>query len=126
MRIGRSTFDELDRRSLKKTLSWSGGAQRASTRDLLVHSILAGFGIVLLLSVVMMNYRNLLLVLANIPFALLGGVLAVFATGGELSLGPLIGFITLFGITLRNSIMLISHYEHLVEVEAGRMCPDVL
>lgn len=101
------------------TLQFSGTAeaQRASTRDLLVHSTLAAFGIVLLLSVVMMNYRNLLLVLANIPFALVGGVLAVFATGGELSLGPLVGFITLFGITLRNSIMLISHYEHLVVVE---------
>jgi Cu/Ag efflux pump CusA len=97
--------------------SGTAAAQQASTRDLLVHSTLAAFGIVLLLSVVMMNYRNLLLVLANIPFALVGGVLAVFATGGVLSLGPLVGFITLFGITLRNSIMLISHYEHLIAVE---------
>ena len=64
-----------------------------------------------------MNHRNLLLVLVNIPFALIGGVLAVFVTGGVLSLGPLVGFITLFGITLRNSIMLISHYEHHVSVE---------
>jgi CzcA family heavy metal efflux pump len=92
-------------------------AQAASTRDLIVHSLLAGFGIILLLSIVMMNYRNLLLVLANIPFALMGGVLAVLVTGGELSLGPLVGFITLFGITLRNSIMLISHYEHLIAAE---------
>lgn len=95
----------------------TAAAQQASTRDLLIHASLAGFGIVLLLSIVMMNYRNLLLVLANIPFALVGGVLAVFATGGVLSLGPLVGFITLFGITLRNSIMLISHYEHLIAVE---------
>lgn len=63
------------------------------------------------------NGRNLLLVLANIPFALVGGVLAVFAGGGGLSLGAMVGFVTLFGITLRNSIMLISHYEHLVDVE---------
>lgn len=83
----------------------------------MVHSGLAGLGIILLLSVIMMNYRNLLLVLANIPFALVGGVFAVWAMGGMLSLGPLVGFITLFGITLRNSIMLISHYEHLVAVE---------
>lgn len=95
----------------------TAAAQAQSTRDLLVHSALAGLGIILLLSVVMMNVRNLLLVLANIPFALVGGVLAVFASGGMLSLGPLVGFITLFGITLRNSIMMISHYEHLVTAE---------
>jgi Cu/Ag efflux pump CusA len=58
-----------------------------------------------------------LLVLVNLPFALVGGVLAVFAGGGILSLRAMVGFVTLFGITLRNSIMLISHYEHLVEVE---------
>jgi Cu/Ag efflux pump CusA len=102
----------------------TAAAQQASTRDLLVHATLAGFGIVLLLSIVMMNYRNLLLVLANIPFALVGGVLAVFATGGVLSLGPLVGFITLFGITLRNSIMLISHYEHLIAVEGMNWGPE--
>ena len=83
----------------------------------MVDSLLAGLGILLLLSVIMGNYRNLLLVLSNLPFALPGGVLAALATGGNLSLGSLVGFVTLFGITLRNSIMLISHYEHLVEVE---------
>ena len=100
-------------------LEFSGTAevQAQSRRDLLVNSLLAGLGIVLLLSVVMGNYRNLLLVLANLPFALVGGVLAGLFTGGNLSLGSLVGFVTLFGITLRNSIMLISHYEHLVEVE---------
>ena len=95
----------------------TAAAQSQSRRDLLVDSLLAGLGIVLLLSVVMRNYRNLLLVLANLPFALVGGVLAVVATGGTLSLGSLVGFVTLFGITLRNSIMVISHYEHLVTVE---------
>ncbi len=95
-------------------------AQARSRHDLIAHSLLATLGIVLLLSIVLMNWRNLILVLVNIPFALVGGVLAVFAGGGQLSLGAMIGFVTLFGITLRNSIMLISHYEHLVEVE-GRV-----
>jgi CzcA family heavy metal efflux pump len=95
----------------------TAAAQAQSRRDLLVHSLLAALGIVLLLSVVLMNWRNLLLVLVNIPFALVGGVLAIFVVGGELSLGAMVGFVTLFGITLRNSIMLISHYEHLVSVE---------
>jgi Cu/Ag efflux pump CusA len=95
----------------------TAAAQAQARRDLLVHSLLAALGIVLLLSIVLANGRNLALVLVNIPFALVGGVLAVFAGGGELSLGAMVGFVTLFGITLRNSIMLISHYEHLVEVE---------
>jgi len=93
-------------------------AQSQSQRALLLNGLLAGVGIVLLLSVVTRNWRNLLLVLANLPFALVGGVLAVFATGGLLSLGSMVGFVTLFGITLRNSIMMISHYEHLVEAES--------
>jgi CzcA family heavy metal efflux pump len=97
--------------------SGTAEAQAKSKRELLVHSLLAALVIILLLSVVMMNWRNLLLVLANLPFALVGGVLAAFVTHTALSLGALIGFITLFGITLRNSIMLISHYEHLVSVE---------
>ena len=97
--------------------SGTAEAEAQSRRDLLAHSSLAALGIILLLSVVLMNVRNLLLVLANLPFALVGGVLAVFAGGGVLSLGAMVGFVTLFGITVRNSIMLISHYEHLVAVE---------
>ncbi|KZC20240.1 MULTISPECIES: efflux RND transporter permease subunit [Rhodanobacter] len=92
-------------------------AQAQSQHDLLVNSLLAGLGIILLLSVVARTWRNRLLILANLPFALVGGVLAVFATGGSLSLGSMVGFVTLFGITLRNSILMIAHYEHLVEVE---------
>lgn len=95
----------------------TAGEQARSRQDLLVHAFLAGLGIILLLAVVMRNYRNLLLVLLNLPFALVGGVLAAWLTGGSLSLGSLVGFVTLFGITLRNSIMMISHFEHLVEGE---------
>ncbi len=104
-----------------------GGAaagQARARRDLLVHSVLAALGIVLLLSVVMRNNRNLALVLANLPFALVGGVLAVFGFGGQLSIGALVGFVTLFGITLRNSIMMISHYEHLVTAEGQTWGPE--
>ncbi len=93
-------------------------AQARSQRDLLVNSIMALIGIVLLLSVITRNARNLVLVLANLPFAFVGGVLAVFATGGQLSLGSMVGFVALLGITLRNSILLIAHYEQLVGVEA--------
>ena len=63
--------------------------------------------------------RSTILVFANLPFALAGGVAMVLASGGVLSIGSLVGFVTLFGITLRNAIMLISHYRHLVEVEGA-------
>ena len=91
--------------------------QAAAQRDLALKSLLAGIGIVILLSIVTRSWRNLLLILANLPFAFVGGVAAAFVSGGVLSLGSLIGFVTLLGITLRNSMMMISHYEHLVDVD---------
>jgi len=100
--------------------SGAAEAQAQSTRDLLIHSLLAGAAILVLLALTLGHARNLALVLVNLPFALAGGVLAVFATGGWLSIGSLVGFVTLFGITLRNSMMLMAHYEHLVTVEGMR------
>jgi len=99
------------------TLGGAAEAQAGAQREILLHSALAGVGVILLLAVVFRHPRNLILVLANVPFALVGGVLAVFMTGGSLSVGSLVGFVTLFGITTRNSIMMISHYEHLVGQE---------
>lgn len=99
------------------TYAGTAQAQAEARRNLLVNTLIAAVGIVLLLSVVTRNWRNLLLVLANLPFALMGGVVAVLLSGGQLSLGALIGFVTLAGITLRNSIMMISHFEHLVVVD---------
>lgn len=92
-------------------------AQAQAQRDILLYSALAGVGIALLLAMAVSNLRNLLLVLVNWPFSLVGGVLAVFLMGGWLSLGSLVGFVTLFGITARNSIMMVSHFEHLVAEE---------
>jgi len=104
-----------------------GGDAEASAQaqqELLIHSAIAAVGILLLLIVVTRNWRNLLLVLANVPFAMVGGVLAIWATtkfgapgANALTIGSLVGFVTLFGITMRNSIMMVSHFEHLVNVE---------
>ena len=110
-----------------------GGAAEAKAkaqRELLLHSAIAAVGILILLAVVFHNGRNLILVLANVPFALVGGVVALWLTNvfepGEsaLTIGSLVGFVTLFGITTRNSIMMISHYEHLVTVEGMTWGPE--
>lgn len=92
-------------------------ARKRAQHDLLVYSLVAGAGILLLLSIAFYNLRNTTLVLANLPFALVGGVLAAFLTGANLSVGSMVGFVALFGITTRNSIMMISHFEHLVASE---------
>jgi len=104
--------------------SGAAQAQAEAQQQLLLHSSIAIVGILLLLTIVFHNTRNLLLVLANAPFALVGGVLAVWLTRilsasgeGGLTIGSLVGFVTLFGITTRNSIMMISHFEHLVDQE---------
>jgi CzcA family heavy metal efflux pump len=102
----------------------SAQAEAQAKHDLLVHSLLAGAGIVLLLAVLFGSSRKVLLILANLPFAVVGGALAVFASGGLLSVGSLVGFVTLFGITMRNSIMLVSHFEHLVAEEGLTWGPE--
>jgi CzcA family heavy metal efflux pump len=91
--------------------------QSRSQRALLLNSLIAGIGIVILLAIITQNSRNLLLVLANLPFAFVGGVAAVYFSGGTLSLGSMVGFVTLFGVTLRNSILMIAHYRDLVDIE---------
>jgi CzcA family heavy metal efflux pump len=100
-------------------LEFTGAAveQAQSRTSLIVHSLIAGAGILALLYVALRRFRNMMLVLVNLPFSLVGGVLAALVTGGVLSVGSLVGFVTLFGITLRNSIMLVSHFQHLVDVE---------
>jgi len=121
-------FEEEARRRIAEEVKLSPGnyvvfsgaaqAQARAREDLIVHSLMAGIGIFLLLYIAFNNLRNLLITFLNLPFALIGGVCAVVMGGGWMSLGSLVGFVTLFGITLRNSIMLVSHYQHLVEVEA--------
>ena len=99
------------------TYTGEAEANAQSREDLIVHSILAGVGIFLMLYIAFGRLRNLLLTFANLPFALIGGVVAAMFTGGWISLGSLVGFVTLFGITLRNSIMMVSHYQHLIDEE---------
>ncbi|HWG44199.1 MAG TPA: efflux RND transporter permease subunit [Gemmataceae bacterium] len=92
-------------------------AKQTTQRELLLLGLAAAVGIVLLLWLAFGSLRLLLLVLLNLPFALVGGVAAVYALGGVLNVGTLVGFVTLFGITMRNGIMMVSHWQHLHEVE---------
>lgn len=100
-------------------VEFSGAAEGAvqAQHDLLLHGGLATVGIVTLLLMAFPDRRSVALILANVPFALVGGVIAAAITGAVLSIGALVGFVTLFGISARNTIMLISHYEHLVKEE---------
>jgi CzcA family heavy metal efflux pump len=92
-------------------------AQRFAARELLLHSAAAFVLVVLLLGIAFGNARHVMLVLFSLPSTLSGGVLAVVLTGGTLTLGSMVGFVALFGMAARNTILLVSHYDHLVREE---------
>ncbi len=94
-------------------------ARQHSRNRLMALSGLSLLGILLLLHADFRSARLVLLILVSLPFALVGGVLSAFVSGGVLSLGSLVGFVTVLGIAARNGIMLISHYRHL-ELEEGQ------
>lgn len=117
---------ELKQR-VQNEMSWRDGSypefigaalEQAKAREtLIIHALLAGAGVLIFVFIALGSLRHMLLTLLNLPFALLGGVAAVVITDATLSVGSFVGFITLFGITVRNCIMLISHYQHLIELE---------
>jgi CzcA family heavy metal efflux pump len=126
---------ELKQR-VQNELSWRDGSypefigaalEQAKAREtLIIHALLAGTGVLIFVFIALGSLRHMLLTLLNLPFALLGGIAAVVITDATLSVGSFVGFITLFGITVRNCIMLISHYRHLVELEGQTWSTETL
>ncbi|MDE2082581.1 MAG: efflux RND transporter permease subunit [Burkholderiales bacterium] len=122
-----AAYTQRAQQALAHDIAWPPGtyavfggdaaAQAAATRQLLAHGAMALAGVILLLYLALRSLRSVTLVLVNLPFALVGGVGVALLMGGTLSLGGLVGFVTLFGISVRNSIMLVSHCRHLVETE---------
>jgi len=92
-------------------------AAASANRLLLVLGAAVILGIGFLLHLAFGSARDAVLVMVNLPLALIGGVAGVFVSGGVLSVASLIGLITVFGIATRNGIMLVSHIRHLQERE---------
>mgnify|MGYP003337655878 FL=1 len=92
-------------------------ALQASQNRLFTLGGVALLGILLILYQDFQSLRLTMLVCLTIPFALIGGVVAAWIAGGSLSLGSLVGFVTVLGIAARNGIMLVSHYRHLQVTE---------
>ncbi len=83
--------------------------------------LFTGFALVtifLLLQLTFRSWRLAVMSFLTLPFALVGGVLAAYLGGGVISLGSLVGFLTVLGIAARNGIMMICHFQHL-ELEEG-------
>ena len=97
------------------------GGQFESAQSAFRLLLILGAGVVLaiglLLHIAFQSARDAMLVLFNLPMALIGGVLGVFISGGVLSIASLVGFITLLGIATRNGIMLVSHIRHIQREE---------
>jgi len=92
-------------------------SQRSATERLTILFVAVLAALFMLLVLAFGNSSDAVLVMVNLPLALIGGVAGVFLAGGVLSVASMIGFITLFGIATRNGIMLVSHIRHLINVE---------
>ena len=118
----RSTVQEIQQRIARAVTLPRGyrieyGGQFESAERAYRRLVLLGIGVIggifLILGVAFNSYQDALIIMLNLPLALVGGVAGVFLAGGVLSLASIVGFITLFGIATRNGIMLISHFQHL-------------
>ncbi len=99
-------------------------SQQQANRILTRFGVLMLFITLMLLYKVFGNFREALLVMLNLPLALIGGIMGLYIAGANMSVAAVIGFITLFGITMRNGIILVTHYNQLQK--EGHALQDVV
>ena len=102
-------------------------AERQTSQKRIINFLVAAvLGIFLILQSAYRSWRLALASFLTLPSAMVGGVLAVFITGGTVSIGSLIGFLALFAIAVRNSIMLINRYQNAEQVEGKPFGAEVV
>ena len=120
-------------------------AQQSASRTILLFSGLTLIVMFVLLQIAVGSARVAMLVLVNLPLALIGGILAIFLVESPdlvsntkalfgsgryvaptISIASLVGFITLFGIAVRNGILLVNHYRHLMEIDARPLADAII
>lgn len=131
----RSVFDEV-KGKIDKNVKLPAGyfveyggqfeSEAEATRTIGLLSIVSLLFIVVILYAEFRSFRTAFLVMVNLPLAFIGGIIAVFLTSKVISVASLVGFITLFGIATRNGILLVSHYQHLMEVECLSLIDAVI
>jgi Cu/Ag efflux pump CusA len=109
-------------------VQFTGAAEaEAQTRNELI--LYSGLALALIVMILFISFHwpaNSWLVLANLPFSVIGSVLAIAVTGIGISLGSVVGLVTVFGVSARNAILQLAHYEHLVEVEGQTWSLDLV
>jgi Cu/Ag efflux pump CusA len=100
--------------------------RQAAQRRLMSFAIAAALGVFLILLGSFGNVRLAVLGFLTLPSALVGGLLGAYFSGGVISLGSMVGFLTVFGIAARNGILLINHYQHLEKFEGEAFGPGLV
>ena len=101
-------------------------SEARATRTVSLLSLISIIAIMVALYLEFGSFRQAILVMVNLPLALIGGIVSVYLTDGIISIASLVGFITLFGIAVRNGILMVSHYNHLMDVEGKPLAEAVM
>jgi CzcA family heavy metal efflux pump len=99
-------------------------AQEGATKTLLLSGVLALVAISVILYFAVKSIPATIMILINLPLALIGGVISIALTGGIISVASMVGFITLFGVAARNGLLLVENYN--VRLAEGQPLREVL